>query len=329
MAQNLANQPPPQQQNPVAGFNPAQIGALTGIANTAANGTPIPGAATDFGTSLLNGSYLNSNPGSGYFSSLAGTNLGLTGPGASTLQTLMGVNPGINNAGTGTLQKFANGGYFSNNYNDDTAKSIMANVVPQIAAQFNRGNSVNNPLLARSAAEGATAALAPLEFNNQLQQEQLAQGAASTLGSQAISGAQTQGTFANLLQQLGISGAGVQAAGATGLSNSYQDTIAKMVQGLALAPQTQGLSYADLQQLYGAGQAAQSQQQNEESGQAATYNFSQMSPYQQLAAYMQSVTGNYGGTSTDTKPYYTNDTANTLGTISGIGSLAATIIPFL
>jgi hypothetical protein len=329
MAGNLANQPPPQQQNPVAPFNDAQIGALTGIANTAGNGTPIPGAATNFGTSLLNGGYLNSNPSNGYFSSLANTNLGTNGPGADVLKYLVGTNPGTNNAGTAALAKFANGGYFSNGYSDDTAQSIMANVVPQIAAQFNRGGAINNPLAARSAAEGATAALAPLEYQNQQVQEQLAQGAASTLGSQAISGAQTQGTFAQLLQQLGIQGGGLQATGASGLANNYQDTLAKMVQGQALAPQTQALSYADLNQLFGAGSAAQSQQQNEQSGQAATYNFSQMSPYQQLAAYMQAVTGNYGGTSTDTKPYFTNDTANTMGTVSGIGSLAATIIPFL
>jgi len=317
-ASNLLNQPAPQQQNPVAPFNADQLAALSGISSTAANGTPIPGAATIFGTDLLGGDYLNSNPGDGYFSSLAGTNLGLNGPGSSALAAAAAGN----GAGSNTLNNFANGSYFSNGYSDDTAQSIMADVVPQIAAQFNRGGAINNPLAARSAAEGATAALAPLEYQNQQTQEQLAQSAASTLAANQLAGASAANNSA-------ISGGGLQATGATGLSGNYQDTIAKMVQGLALAPQTQGMSYADLQQLFGAGSAAQSQQQNEESGQAATYNFSQMSPYQQLQAYMQAITGVSSPSTATTTPYFTNDTANTLGTVSGIGSLAATIIPFL
>lgn len=353
-AQNLLDQPPPQQQNPVAPFNGVQTGALDEIIRRASGGSPVASAATNFSTALQNGNFLNSNPGQGYFSSLAGSNLGLNNPGAAALsgiasgnspgadilRTLSGSNPGVDNAGTAALTKFANGGYFSNGYSDDAAKSVMAKVVPQIAAQFNAGNAINNPLAARSAAEGATAALAPLEFQNQLQQEQLAQGAASTLANNKIAGSQAQGTFASLLDNLklsagsnlntgAIAGGSLQATGAKGLSDSWQDTLAKMVQGNALAPQNQALNYADLDKMFGAGGAYQTQAQNEAGGQAATYNFSQMSPYQQLQAYMQAVTGSYGGTSSDTKPYYTNDTANTLGTITGAASTVATILPFL
>jgi hypothetical protein len=316
-AQNLLNQSPPQQQNPVAGLTDAQQAALQGIIGQAQGGSPVTGAGTDFGASLLNGSYFN-NPGNSYFNSLAGSNLGVNGPGSSTLNSI------ANGGGPGgsTLQNFANGGYFSNGYSDDTAKSIMAQVIPQVAASFNQGNSINNPQAARSAAEGVTAALAPVEYQNYQQQEQLAQNAANSLRSTGLSAASTQGANA-------LAGGNLQAAGAQGLSGNFQDTLAKMVQGLALAPSTQALSYGDLNQLFNAGQAQQTQAQNEQSGQAATYNFSQMSPYQQLQSYMQAISGNYGGTQTSTKPYYTNDTANTLSGISGAASLAATIIPFL
>lgn len=282
-ASNLLNSPAPQQQNPVVGFNDSQKAALDAIiAKASGGGSPVTGAGTNFGADLLNGDYLNSNPATSYFSALAN-----------------GTSPGSD-----TLKKFASGGYFSNGYSDDTAKSIMAQVIPQVSASFNRGNSINNPQAARAAAEGVTSALAPIEYQNYQTQEQLAQNAANSLAANT-------------------------ASGASGLSNSYQDTIAKMVQGLALAPSTQNLTYGDLSQAFNAAGAYQNQAQNEASGQAATYNFSQMAPYQQLQAYMQAINGNYGSTQTSTKPYYTNDTANTLGTASGIASLAAMAIPFI
>jgi len=475
-AGNLLDQAPPQQQYPVAPFNDAQSSALGGIEQTAANGTPISSAATNFATMLENGAFLGSNPANGYFGSLAGNNIGLNGPGASilrsvgsynpglynpgaaslynlansngavgapgsdalsffannnigannsgtaleeaiarganpgtsqpgasTLADLSGRNVGVSNMGTPTLAKYASGGYFSNGYTDPTAQSVMASVVPQIEAQFNRGNSLNNPAAAFATAQGATAALAPLEYQNYQQQEQLQQNAASTLASNALTGNQQRGTFAQALADLGlqgtqlqgqlaqnvagntlaggqlstnaagqsldeflkglglttsaasdlssgaVSGAGVQegagsgletgavgggnlqATGASGLSNNWQDTLAKMVQGNALAPQNQALSYADLDKLFSAGSAAQTQAQNEAQGAAQTYNYSQLSPYQQLAQYMQAVTGNYGGTTngSTTTPYFQNRTADTLGTVSSLASIASAIIPFL
>lgn len=318
-ASNLLNSPPPTQTNTVAPLTPDQQQAISGIAGQASSGTPITGAATGFDTSLENGAYLNANPANGYFSSLAGNNLGLTGPGSSTLSSF--ANGG--GAGTSTLNNFANGGYFSNGYSDDTAQNIMSQVVPQIASQFNGGNSVNNPQLARSAAAGVTSALAPLEYQNQQTQEQLAQNAASTLGTEQLTGA----TGAN---NSAIAGAGVQATGASGLGTNFNSGLTSMVQGNALAPQNQALSYADLQQLFNAGGAQQTQNQNVASASDASANFAQMSPYQQLQAYMSAVTGGIqGGTSATTTPYFTNNTANTLGTVAGGASLLSTALPFL
>lgn len=312
-ASQLLGQPAPTQANPVAPLNSTENSALSGIIGQASAGTPITGAATNFATNLENGGYLNSNPANGYFSSLAGNNLGLTGPGAGTLSQFAGGG----GAGSPTLQNFANGSYFGgNSYGDPTAQSIMAQVIPQVASTFNRGNSINNPAAARSAAEGVTSALAPIEYQNYQTQEQLQQNAANTLGANAI-------TAANAQQSGAISGAGVQNQAAGGLAGTYQDTLAKMVQGNALAPQTQALSYGDLQQQLGAGQIQQQQSQNEASGQAATQNFAQMSPYQQLQAYMQAVGGGYGSTGSTTTPYFQNNTANTLGAITGGASAIA------
>lgn len=323
-ANNLLNRPAPQQLNPVAGFNPEEWSAINGITGLASAGSSIVPAATNFATMLENGGFLNANPANGYFSRLAGTNLGNSGPGADVLSSLMGSNPGVDNAGTASLTKFANGGYFSNGYNDDVAQSVMSSVVPQIAAQFNGGNSNNNPLLARAASQGATSALAPLEYQNYQTQEQLAQNAASTLASNKIAGAQAQGTFAQMLQQLGLSGGGLQATAAEGLSQPWQQTLTSMVQGNALAPQNQALNYADLDKLFNIGATEQQQTQNELSGAAQSYNFSQLSPYQQLQAYMNAISGNYGNTGTQTTPYFTNQGANGLsGALGGLGIASA------
>lgn len=52
----------------------------------------------------------------------------------------------------------------SNPYMDDTAQSILSKVIPQVQSQFIQGNSMNNPSAAYATAQGATSALAPLEF---------------------------------------------------------------------------------------------------------------------------------------------------------------------
>ncbi|WP_298800102.1 hypothetical protein [uncultured Devosia sp.] len=325
-----------------------------------------------------------SNPGTDILSNLAGTNFGTSGAGAGVLDTLAKSNPGVGGAGSSALNDYASGKYLNaNGYGDDVAQNVMSQVVPQVSAVFNRGNAINNPSVARAAAEGVTSALAPIEYQNFQTQEGLQKDAASTLASNQIAGANSQGTFANLAQQLGLSGAELQgnlaqniagntlsgaqlsgnaaqdlagnyitgqgqqigAAGdltsgaisgantqttaAGGISQNFQDVLDNMLKGNALAPQNQALSYSDLQQLFNAGTAQQTQAQNEASAKDASYNFGQMSPYQQLQAYMQAVTGNYGGTQTTKTPYYTNDTANTLGTISSGASLIGSLAAFL
>jgi hypothetical protein len=322
-ASNLLGQSPPTQSNPVVPMNGTQNTALSGIANIAQNGTPITGAATNFATNLENGGYLANNPSYGYFSGLAGSNLGLNNPGSAILQSYAS---GSGSApGTAALQKFANGGYFSgNNYSDATAQSVLSQVVPSIEAQFNHGNSLNNPAAAFATAQGATAALAPIEYQNYQQQEQLQQQAANNLAANSLTGA-------NSLQSGALAGGNLQATAAAGLGSNYNAGVTSMVQGNALAPQNQALSYGDLDKLFNTGSMQQTQAQNEASGAAATSNYAQLSPYQQLAAYMQAVGGNYGqsGSGSTTTPYFQNKTADTLGTVAGVGSLLATAAPFL
>lgn len=314
-AGDLLGQAAPQQIYPVAPFNDTQLSALSGITGLAAGGTPITAAATGFDTNLENGAFLGSNPALGYFSSLAGNNIGLNNPGATALTGLaVGTGPG-----QAALGSYANGNFLNSNpYQDPTAQSIEAQVIPQIASAFNNGNNVNNPAMAYAAGQGVTAALAPIEYQNYQTQEGLQQGAANSLANTAA-GAGTS------LNSGAISGGNLQATGAEGISQPYQQTLTNMVQGNLAAPGNQALSYADLGQLLNAGTIQQQQAQAGLSGAAQSYNYSQLSPYQQLAAYMQAVNGAYGGTTsgTQTTPYFSNGMASGIGGVLGLNSIGS------
>lgn len=67
----------------------------------------------------------------------------------------------------------------SNPYQDATAKSVLSQVIPQVQSQFIHGNSMNNPAAAYATAQGATSALAPIEYGQYNQGiQQMLQGQA-------------------------------------------------------------------------------------------------------------------------------------------------------
>lgn len=148
-----------------------------------------------------------------------------------------------------------NGNYLNSNpYQDQTAQTVLSQVVPGIESQFAKGGALNNPMAAFATAQGATSALAPIEYQN------------------------------------------------------YQDTLGKMVQGEALAPQTQQLPFQQLQQEFGAGQTQQGQTQQQLD-----------LPFTQLQSYLSSLQGSYG--SETTQPYFQNSAAGALGGLMGLQSL--------
>lgn len=174
-AQNLYNNNPSSYYpgSTVAPMNTTQTGALGDITGTAAN-NPFTGAATDFGTNLVSGDYLNSNPGFSYFQNLADPN----------------------SAQNKTLQDYASGNYMNSNpYDDPTAQAILAQVVPQVTKGFVNSNSLNNPAAAYSIAQGAAAGLAPYEFSNYQKQQEYQQNAANSLNQNQATAGQGIGTM--------------------------------------------------------------------------------------------------------------------------------------
>lgn len=395
-AQNLFQNYTPQYypSSTVAPFSPGQIAGLTGIENQAITGEPITNATGNFGTALEAGNFLHSDPGNPYYTDFAGTNVGTSNAGAGTLASIFGSNPGanlpgsatlealsgsnpaasifgmpqleslsntnfgVNNAGTPTLNDYASGKYLNaNGYTDPTAQTVLSQVVPQIESQFINGGAMSNPAAAFATSQGATSALAPIEFQNFQTQEGLQNNAAQALATNTLTGAQVQGNQATNAGNLGLTGTGQQASDANslinsiltgtglqegaasnysgnaisgnqlqqnaagGLSNAFQDVLGRMVTGEAVAPEVQAMPYFDPSQLLSAGTTDQTQAQSQLTDLVNRFNYYQELPYQQLDQYMGTITGNYGGTTTQKDPYNINPVGATGSTLGGINTL--------
>ena len=182
-----------------------------------------------------------------------------------------------------------------NPYTDALSESVISRVVPGIQSRFISGGSLSSPEAARATAAGATSALAPLLFQQQQQEEQ------------------------NQIRASELSGQRRQAA-AGGLETAWAGNTNDMLRALALAPQTDALSFAPYDRQLAAGGMHQQWQQQALNEAVQRWNFQQELPYQQLNNFIGAVTGNYGVTSQLTQPYFNPPGQSPLSTIGqGIG----------
>ena len=283
---NPANAPQYYPGQTVAQFMPQQTQALNTATNLAQN-DPTGNAATAASGAYLSGAMTGANPENAMLSPY-------------TSGAMVGSNP--ENA---LLSPFLNGSLMSagNPYFQQSADATLANVVPGLEAQFNQGNSLNNPGVAYAVSQGAADALAPYAFSN------YQQGL-----SNALAAAQQVGQNYN-------TGQGNQLAAIGQVGQNYNNDYANQIKALGLAPQTQALAFNDINQLYNAGAESQAQNQANLNAAIDQWNYQQQLPMQMLANYGNSVQGGYGSTSTVTQPYFQNQTANLLGGALGGGAL--------
>jgi hypothetical protein len=276
----------PGPQNTVAQFTPQQTLALDAATNLSQN-DPTANAATAASGAYLSGAMTGANPENAMLSPY-------------TSGAMVGSNP--ENA---LLSPFLNGSLMSagNPYFQQTANTTLASVVPGLEAQFNQGNSLNNPGVAYAVSQGAADALAPYAFSN------YQQGL-----SNALAAAQQVGQNYN-------TGQGNQLAAIGQVGQNYNNDYANQIKALGLAPQTQALNFNDINQLYNAGAESQAQNQANLNAAIDQWNYGQQLPIQMLANYGNSIQGGYGSTSTVTQPYFQNQTANLLGGALGGGAL--------
>lgn len=109
----------------------------------------------------------------------------------------------------------------------------------------------------------------------------------------------------------------------------YQNQQGNQLKAAYLAPQVQQMPYTDIAQLYNAGATQQGQNQADINSNIDRFNFGQQLPYNQLNQYANLISGNYGGTSTLTQPYYSNNSGNILGGGLLGASLGSALAPTL
>lgn len=109
---------------------------------------------------------------------------------------------------------------------------------------------------------------------------------------------------------------------------NYANERQNQIQGQLYAPDLANQDYYDINQLSSVGDYKTNLAQQKINEDIARYNTNASRPLTALQAYQQLISGDYGGTQTQTNPYTRNSTGSTLGAIGqGLGT-AATIASF-
>lgn len=185
---------------------------------------------------------------------------------ANTATNIAGTNP-ANNPGNSALTNYANGSMLSaqNPYFQSMANQVQTSMLPGLMSSFTQG-STDNPNVAFAASQGLGNALGGLAYQNYAQNEQ----------NQITAGQQ--------------------------LSNNYNTGISNQLNAANLGSNIYGQQLAGANSSLTAGQAAQTQAQNELSNNVNMFNYYQQLPYEQLNNYANLVNGQYGQSTTSTSP---------------------------
>jgi hypothetical protein len=259
-AQNAYNNYASNPASSVAGFTPQQQQAMTDTQNVA-NGTntnfapTVNNAAGNYTTNLLNGQYLNSNPGNAAFS------------------------------------QFANGSMMNNPYqtgavnaaNDAITRAYQTATAPQTTSQM----------------EGSGRYGSGAMMNAQSQNQQ---DLATQLGNT------DSAMLSNMYQQ----NMGNMLAGAQGLSGNYNTATQQQLAGSANAPNIVNSVNGAISNLYNMGGNQQALTQSQINA-----------PWQLLNNYSNLIQGQYGGNTSTSTPYYTNQMAGAMGGAMGGAALGS------
>ncbi len=298
-AANLYNQGPQQYYggNQVAGFNPYQQQALGMQANRAIGGSAVTQGAQAGAQATMGGQYFGQDPSSQYLSGIAGG---------------QNVNPAM-----GMTQQTAQGDFLGGSpYLDETfgraseavSKRFQETIAPGIAGRAVQGGRYGSPAYQRQQ-EGAQRALgetlgglATDIYGGSYQRER---------GFQEQAQARLGGQYAQ--------GVGQQIGAAGQIGGQYAGERGRQIQTMGMSGQLAGQDYADISQLYGAGQAYQGLEQQNIGADMAKWNFGQQAPWTNLQNYQGAIQGNYGGQQT-TPSYGGNAMAGAAGgALTGMG----------
>lgn len=294
---------------------------------------------------------------------LGSKNYGVDNVGGDTLSNYSKTNYGSTayNEGAKDQQSIASGDRLKtgNTYTKDLTDSILADVIPAAQSSFISGGMLSSPEASRATAAGAAAGLAPSLFKQyqydegqqltaaqNLAENQLKGGTLSTdsatqygklnlggIGEERLAadaavkdfltGTGQQQTAATTLGDQATKGYTAQTTAAADASSGYEAGVGDITKTLGLAPDLQKMPYTDLTQEYSAGALLTKDDQAKIDDAVARWNYGQTLPYESLNALTGTVTGNYGGSTTLTQPFFDNSTSasSLLGTAASGASL--------
>lgn len=274
----------PYPGSTVAPFSSQTNQALTGIANTANAGNPLGTASQNAALGVLNS---------------GGQTPGMSAA-ASGYQGLLGANS-TPNAVANDLSGYANGSYV----NGGSPQFLQA-----LDAQSGKLTDDINRTYSNDGRYGSTAQtndiidqvgnLRDSAIANQIQQQQGNQIQAAGM----LSGEQQTG----IANQTGLLGS-IGSLGQQGANN--------LATFSGLAPSIYSQQYAPYTELAGAGNAYDTQNQNQLTGQVNQFNTQQQQPWNLLNAYMSAITGASGNSGTQSSTATTPQPSPLQGLLSG------------
>lgn len=273
--------------------------ALGMMEGRALAGSPLNQMAQQYGADTLSGAYLNSP----YGKATAGGR-------ASNITARSGINEIGNNALEQTAQgDFLNANPYVDDMYDMSAQAVGRNyrdaVVPTLNATFasggRTGSRAQTDAFANSQRElGETLNNLSTQtyYNNYLNERQNQLGAANSLSNYSQQDADRY-LRADMSNQ-GSQNAAAQRAMQASMQNSslYGAERARQQQMASLAPELANLDYADMERLFGVGQAVEGKAGQVLQDDINRFDHYQNLPEQNLQNYIQAIQGNYGGTTT-------------------------------
>lgn len=287
----------------------------SGNTNTVTNNSPWSGEQPYLSDIYNIASYNNANVQPQYFP--ADTYQGLTGTQNALMSNL------INQTDTG-------GGAGLQAANQNIASTLSPNYTAQTQGTFNQGNDVlsnemsssyldpaNSPTY-NQAIQNALAVAMPAATSSFIGGGRTDSGLAS-----AAAGTAATNAAAGLAQQQYDVNQGIQNQAANTSSNNFLTQQANQSKDLIAAPMVDQAMTTNMNTALTTAGLSQQDQQNQINAAVQAWNYGQMQPWNQLAMYEGAVTGtgNPGGSSNTTQPYYTNPLANATSAATGIGSL--------
>ena len=223
------------------------------------------------------------------------------------------------NPGSAMMQNTARGGMLSANnpYFNQMAQTTLANTMPGIDSSFNGGGRMDSGLATRAASQGANDAVGGLAYGNYQQGLQNQLTAQQAIGQNYNQGVNQQLQGAGLSSSNYNTGQGLMQNAATTIGQNYQGDQSNILKAGLVAQGGDAQQMADVNNGMQAGNMFQNQAQNQIGANMNAYNYNQQQPNAALGRYSNLIQGTYGQQSTQTQPYYQNQTANTMAGITG------------